>query len=103
MLCLLQVREDELNELDFLLDEGCRVAVQGGSENSYGKVNILLQNYVSRRPVETFSLVSDMAYIVQVGGCARSAHALRCWGSGESRGLLPQGGGLEGSDSGGGL
>lgn len=61
----LQVREDELNELDFLLDEGCRVAVQGGSENSYGKVNILLQNYVSRRPVETFSLVSDMAYIVQ--------------------------------------
>lgn len=61
----LQVREDELQELDFLMDGGCRVNVAGGSENAYGKVNILLQNYISRCPVETFSLVSDQAYIVQ--------------------------------------
>lgn len=61
----LQVREDELEELDFLMDNSCKVFVKGGSENSYGKVNILLQNYISRCPVETFSLVSDQAYIVQ--------------------------------------
>lgn len=61
----LQVREDELHELDNLTDMGCRVHVAGGSENSYGKVNILLQSYISRCPVETFSLVSDQAYIVQ--------------------------------------
>lgn len=61
----LQVREDELQELDFLMDAGCQLVVAGGSENSYGKVNILLQNYISRCPVETFSLVSDQAYIVQ--------------------------------------
>ncbi|KAH8021387.1 hypothetical protein HPB51_015567 [Rhipicephalus microplus] len=59
------VREDELEELDFLMDNSCKVFVKGGSENSYGKVNILLQNYISRCPVETFSLVSDQAYIVQ--------------------------------------
>ena len=39
--------------------------MQGGVENSYGKVNILLQTYISRGMVESFSLVSDHAYVAQ--------------------------------------
>jgi hypothetical protein len=43
-----QVRDEELEELDFLLREACYLQpVQGGSENSYGKVNIMLQAYIS--------------------------------------------------------
>ena len=61
-----QVRDEELEELDVHLHESCVLPVQGGSENSYGKVNILLQTYVSRGAVDSFSLVSDMAYVAQV-------------------------------------
>jgi len=38
---------------------------QGGTENAYGKVDILLQTYVSRGRVDDFSLISDTAYVVQ--------------------------------------
>ena len=40
--------------------------IKGGVENEYGKVNILLQSYISKSPVDSFSLVSDMSYIAQV-------------------------------------
>lgn len=40
--------------------------VAGGSENTYGKVNILLQTYISHGRVDNFSLVSDQAYVAQV-------------------------------------
>jgi len=42
------------------------VNVAGGSENTYGKVNILLQTYISQGRVDNFSLVSDQAYVAQV-------------------------------------
>ena len=45
--------------------EYCHVVVKGGVENSYGKVNILLQSFVSHGLVDTFSLVSDMNYVSQ--------------------------------------
>ena len=61
-----KVREEELPELDALLSETCMLPVAGGSENTYGKVNILLQTYISRQRVECFSLVSDQAYVAQV-------------------------------------
>ena len=47
-------------------DDTCVLSVKGGVENSYGKVNILLQVYVSREAVESFSLTSDLAYVAQV-------------------------------------
>ena len=40
--------------------------VKGGTENVYGKVNILLQAYISQLPLNSFNLVSDTAYIAQV-------------------------------------
>ena len=46
--------------------DSCHVNVAGGSENTYGKVNILLQTYVSQGRVDNFSLVSDQAYVAQV-------------------------------------
>lgn len=68
MFCSLftQVRDEELAELDGHLNDTCVMPVAGGSENSYGKVNILLQTYISRSMVDSFSLVSDQAYVAQV-------------------------------------
>lgn len=60
----LKVRDDEMNELDELMHE-CELVPQGGVENVHGKVNILLQTYLSRGRVNTTSLISDQAYIMQ--------------------------------------
>ncbi|KAH7924026.1 Sec63-domain-containing protein [Leucogyrophana mollusca] len=63
----IQVRESEVKELELLM-EACPCAVRGGTDTSQGKVNILLQGYISRLPVEDFALVSDSAYAAQNGG-----------------------------------
>lgn len=60
------MREDEIPELEEHLNDTCRLPVKGGVENSYGKVNILMQMYISRGIVESFSLTSDLAYVAQV-------------------------------------
>ena len=65
MIFYAQVREDEISELGEHLDNCC-LPVPGGIENSYGKVNILIQLFISRMFVESFSLVSDQAYCAQV-------------------------------------
>ncbi|TMS11145.1 Activating signal cointegrator 1 complex subunit 3, partial [Larimichthys crocea] len=44
----LKVRDEELDELDQLLSNYCELPAAGGVENSYGKINILLQTYISR-------------------------------------------------------
>lgn len=46
--------------------DDCYFLVKGGVENSYGKVNILLQTFISRGYVDSFSLVSDLGYVAQV-------------------------------------
>ena len=46
----------------------------GGSENVHGKVNILLQTYISRGFVRSFSLISDQNYIIT--NATRIARAL---------------------------
>lgn len=61
----LKVRDEEMDELDKLLREDCPFQVDGGSENAYGKVNILLQSFVSNANIENFALVSDAAYVAQ--------------------------------------
>ncbi|XP_020291198.1 activating signal cointegrator 1 complex subunit 3 isoform X2 [Pseudomyrmex gracilis] len=60
----LKVRDDEMNELDNLLRE-CELTPEGGAENVHGKVNILMQTYLSRIRVNTASLISDQAYVTQ--------------------------------------
>lgn len=61
-----QVRDEELEELDQLLCSYCELPAAGGVENSYGKINILLQTYISRGEVDSFSLISDLSYVAQV-------------------------------------
>ncbi len=64
------MREDEISELE-IHQSVCRLPVQGGVENSYGKVNILLQTYISRGGVDSFSLTSDLSYVAQVSKVER--------------------------------
>lgn len=52
-----------------LTKEYCEFPVPGGSENTHGKVNILMQTYLSRGYIKCLSLASDMEYIIQVGSC----------------------------------
>jgi activating signal cointegrator complex subunit 3 len=61
----LKIRDDELDELDLLYNNQCHLPVKGGSENVHGKVNILIQSYVSRAQLNSFSLISDMSYVNQ--------------------------------------
>lgn len=70
----LKVRDDELDELDDYMHYCCELPVSGGSENIHGKVNILLQTYISRGNVSSFSLISDQSFIVQ--NASRIARAL---------------------------
>lgn len=70
----LKVRDEEMDELDEITRNYCQVAVKGGSENVHGKVNILMQTFLSRGYVKSFSLLSDMSYITQ--NAVRIARAL---------------------------
>ncbi|KAI8446251.1 Sec63 Brl domain-containing protein [Phakopsora pachyrhizi] len=69
----IKVRESEAEELEQLEKEApCQV--EGGPTSTPGKVNILLQAYISRLHIEDFALISDTAYVVQ--NAARIARAL---------------------------
>ncbi|CAI0431699.1 unnamed protein product [Linum tenue] len=57
------VREEEQNELEMLLRTSCPLEARGGPSNKHGKISILIQLYISRGSIDTFSLVSDAAYI----------------------------------------
>ncbi|KIM25210.1 hypothetical protein M408DRAFT_26410 [Serendipita vermifera MAFF 305830] len=63
----IQVRENEVDELK-ALEEIIPCQVKGGTDTSAGKVNILLQAYISKFTVEDFALVSDTMYAAQNGG-----------------------------------
>ncbi|XP_048883103.1 activating signal cointegrator 1 complex subunit 3 [Brienomyrus brachyistius] len=69
-----KVREEELEELEQLLHNYCELPAAGGVENSYGKINILLQTYIGRGEVDSFSLISDLSYVAQ--NAARIVRAL---------------------------
>ncbi|KAK9768510.1 putative steryl acetyl hydrolase mug81 [Basidiobolus ranarum] len=80
----IKVREEESKELTELVEYNTACAVKGGIENTYGKVNILLQAGISKAHIEDFALVSDSAYVMQ--NAARITRALfeialnRNWG-----------------------
>ncbi|XP_061919735.1 activating signal cointegrator 1 complex subunit 3 [Entelurus aequoreus] len=70
----LKVRDEEMEELEQMLCNYCELPAAGGVENGYGKVNILLQTYISRGDVDSFSLISDLSYVAQ--NAARIVRAL---------------------------
>ena len=60
------MREDEIVELEEHLHVNCMLPVKkGGTDSTEGKVNILLQTFIGRGLVNSFSLVSDIAYVAQ--------------------------------------
>ena len=61
----INLKEEEMSELDTLQNEACTIPVKGGVENKHGKVNILLQSYLSQATLDGFALVSDSAYVAQ--------------------------------------
>ena len=61
----LKVREEEIPELEHLKDDYCIHAVGDLVTEVSGKVNILLQTYISNGKIGDFALISDVAYIAQ--------------------------------------
>lgn len=62
------VRENEVPELSKLIETVCPCQVKGGTDSSAGKVNVLLQAYISRAYIDDFALVSDTGYVAQNAG-----------------------------------
>jgi activating signal cointegrator complex subunit 3 len=59
----IMVREEEQQELANVVRKSCPLEVRGGPEDKYGKINILIQVYLSRGFLDGFSLIADSSYI----------------------------------------
>ncbi|CAG8485235.1 8101_t:CDS:10 [Diversispora eburnea] len=70
----LKSREEESKELTNLKSSHCHCNMKSTPDSTEGKVNILLQAYLSRARIEDFALVSDSAYVAQ--NATRIARAL---------------------------
>ncbi len=62
-----RVREDELDELDGLA-EGSPVNIKHDTTTFAGKAALLIVAYISRHPLTSFSLLSDLHYVGQNAG-----------------------------------
>lgn len=64
-----KVRQEEMAELDGLQKSACELPVRrGGVEHAGGKVNVLLQSYLSGARISAFSLVIDQMYVAREAG-----------------------------------
>lgn len=62
----IKVRDEEIVDLERLIRNGfCPCKMKIGPESVHGKINILLQAYISRASLEDFGLISDTTYIAQ--------------------------------------
>lgn len=79
------VREDEMPELEVLARKCCPYEIKGGIENKTGKISILLQAFVSKPKLESFSLIADLMYVSSnAGRIVRALHEIclrRGWSS----------------------
>ncbi|CAG8732465.1 14772_t:CDS:2, partial [Funneliformis mosseae] len=62
----LKSREEEAKELEKLKENACPCQIKHTTDDTAGKVNILLQAYLSNANIENFALISDSAYMVQI-------------------------------------
>ena len=60
----LKVRPEEVKEIDDLKDR-VSIHVKASSDDTAGKVNTLLQAYINRSRVQSFTLQSDTNYVAQ--------------------------------------
>jgi activating signal cointegrator complex subunit 3 len=70
----IRVRPEELDEVDRLKKESCPIKTIAPVEEFSGKCNVLLQAYVSKARVNSFTLISDTNYIAS--NASRVARAL---------------------------
>lgn len=70
----IQVRPEELDEIDRIKKESCPIKTIAPVEEFSGKCNVLLQAYVSKAGVTSFTLISDTNYIAS--NASRVARAL---------------------------
>ena len=63
---LIKQFKEEMEELTFLRHTFCKLKISSALEDKSGKVNVLIQAYLSRARVEVSSLISDTLYIAQV-------------------------------------
>jgi replicative superfamily II helicase len=70
----LKIRPEELSELDSLQQKHAFVKVKVATDDTAGKVNVLLQSFLSRGRIDSFTLQSDVKYIAQ--HAARVSRAL---------------------------
>ncbi|CAG8651394.1 1656_t:CDS:10, partial [Funneliformis mosseae] len=61
----LKSREEEAKELERLKENACPCQIKQTTDDTAGKVNILLQAYLSNANLEDFALISDSAYVIQ--------------------------------------
>lgn len=62
-------------ELMELSKRACNLKVPEGLDSKIGKVNVLLQAYLSNSRLESFSLISDSMFVAQVSAhCSRAAN-----------------------------
>lgn len=64
----INVRENEVPELTQLMETVAPCQVKGGISSSAGKVNVLLQAWISKAYIDDFALVSDSGYVSQNAG-----------------------------------
>jgi len=70
----LRVRPEELDEVDQIKKESCPLETLAPVEEFSGKCNVLLQAYISKSRISSFTLISDTNYIASNAG--RVARAL---------------------------
>ncbi|RIA90966.1 Sec63 Brl domain-containing protein [Glomus cerebriforme] len=61
----LKSREEEAKELEDLKKDSCPCQTKRTIDTTQGKVNILLQSYLSNANIKDFALISDSAYVIQ--------------------------------------
>ncbi|EPX71127.1 ATP-dependent RNA helicase Slh1 [Schizosaccharomyces octosporus yFS286] len=78
-------RENEHKELESLMERNAPCQLRDSISNTAGKVNVILQSYISKARVEDFTLTSDTNYVAQnAGRISRSLFEIalsRAWAS----------------------
>jgi replicative superfamily II helicase len=69
-----KIRQEELNEIDSLVKKACPLPVKTPVHEPSGKSFVLMQAFISRAGIKSFTLISDTNYIASNAG--RVARAL---------------------------
>jgi len=63
-----RIRQEELNELDSLVEKACPLPVKKPIHDSSDKSLVLMQAFISKSSIKSFTLISDTNYIASNAG-----------------------------------